>query len=412
MFRNKFYSLVIVILGFWLTTSVAQVDSLKSQDMLLLKRIASLRNDLIFARTKSLKNLTLANQNKAAGIIEELLNRAEQKIWNVLPKGRYDWSWAGFDKPINMVAQAEGFLKILSSGKDPFEGRFAEPGGYVVDHALIEKNGVSHLFYIRGVAVTNWPEFPLYNFGHAVSKDLINWQIEKPVLQCPDSGWDDYQVWAPYILRYNGKYWMFYAGVNKNSCEAIGLATSNNLYDWKRYTKNPVIKTGHWGLWDSTKWSDCRDPMVLQDGDTFYCYYCAGRTNPKTQTHEYCVGISSSKDLLTWKDEGFIRLKNSLETPPESPFVVKRNGTYYLFYTSYKYGTVYVTSRHPVNGWHELPIDKMRIISGVSASEIYRTSGKWYISFISHMKNGLHFFEIRKLIWNKDGTISTQKIEK
>ncbi|MHB9011437.1 MAG: family 43 glycosylhydrolase, partial [Ignavibacteriaceae bacterium] len=218
--------------------------------------------------------------------------------------------------------------------------------------------------------------------------------------------------WAPYILRYNGKYWMFYAGVNKNSCEAIGLATSNNLYDWKRYTKNPVIKTGHWGLWDSTKWSDCRDPMVLQDGDTFYCYYCAGRTNPKTQTHEYCVGISSSKDLLTWKDEGFIRLKNSLETPPESPFVVKRNGMYYLFYTSYKYGTVYTTSRHPVNGWHELPIDKMRIISGVSASEIYRTDGKWYISFISHMKNGLHFFEIRKLIWNKDGTISTQKIEK
>ncbi|MHB9013229.1 MAG: family 43 glycosylhydrolase, partial [Ignavibacteriaceae bacterium] len=224
MFRNKFYSLVIVIFGFWLTTSVAQVDSLKSQDMLLLKRIASLRNDLIFARTKSLKNLTLANQNKAAGIIEELLNRAEQKIWNVLPKGRYDWSWDGFDKPSDMVAQAEGFLKILSSGKDPFEGKFAEPGGYVVDHALIEKNGVSHLFYIRGVAATNWPEFPLYNFGHAVSKDLINWQIEKPVLQCPDSGWDDYQVWAPYILRYNGKYWMFYAGVNKNSCEAIGLA--------------------------------------------------------------------------------------------------------------------------------------------------------------------------------------------
>jgi predicted GH43/DUF377 family glycosyl hydrolase len=412
MFRNKFYSLVIVILGFWLTTSVAQVDSLRSPDMQLLKRIASLRNDLIFARTKSFKSLTLANQNKAAGIIEELLSRAEQKIWKVLPKGRYDWSWAGFDKTIDMVAQAEEFLKILSSGKDPFEGKFAEPGGYVVDHALIEKNGLTHLFYIRGVAVTNWPEFPLYNFGHAVSKDLINWQIEKPVLQCPDSGWDDYQIWAPYILKYNGKYWMFYAGVNKNSSEAIGLATSSNLYDWKRYNKNPIIKTGSWGLWDSTKWSDCRDPMVLQDGDTFYCYYCAGRTNPKTQTHEYCVGISSSKDLLTWKDEGFIRLKNSLETPPESPFVVKRNGTYYLFYTSYKYGTVYATSRYPVNGWHELPIDKMRIISGVSASEIYRTSGKWYISFISHMKNGLHFFEIRKLIWNNDGTISTQKIEK
>ncbi|MHB8581220.1 MAG: family 43 glycosylhydrolase [Ignavibacteriaceae bacterium] len=410
IFSSKIFIYTFFILNIMLAECLAQVSKIDSTDMQILKQIASLRNELIQARMKRFEHLTIANQNKAAGIIEELLNRAEQKIWNTLPPGRYDWSWAGFDKPNDMVSQAEGFLKILSIGKDPFKGKFAEPGGYVVDHAFIEKDGVTHLFYIRGVAATSWPEYPLFNFGHAVSKDLIHWQIEKPVLQCPDSGWDDYQVWAPYVIKYNNQYWMFYAGVNKNVCQAIGLATSKDLYHWKRYNKNPIITTGHWGLWNPNQWTDCRDPMVLQDGDTFYCYYTAGRTNPETLKHEYCVGISSSKDLLTWKDEGFIRLKNSLETPPESPFVLKHNGIYYIIYTNYKYGIVYATSHHPVKDWHELPIDKMIILSGpatkVSASEIYHINNKWYISLISHMKNGLSFLEIRKFIWNKDGTIS------
>ena len=406
---KKNFILLFIILSTFLTFSKAQ--NLSSSDTQLIKRIASDRNELISARTRCFKDLKFTDQNKAAGIIDELLNRAEQKILNELPKGRFDWSWAGFDKPDSMVIQAEGFLKILDSGKDPFKDTFAEPGGYVVDHALIEKNGLIHLFYIRGVAATNWPDYPLRNFGHAVSKDLINWRIEKPVLQCPEAGWDDFQIWAPYILKHDGKYWMFYAGVNKNVCQAIGLATSDDLYHWKRYGKNPVITTAPWGLWDSTKWSDCRDPMVLQDGDNFYCYYTAARINPETKEHEYCLGISWSKDLLNWKDKGFIRLVNSLKTLPESPFVVKHNRMYYLFYTNYKYGTVYATSKNPTKDWHELPVDKMTVIKSVSASEIFKSGDNWYISFISHMKNSLHFFEIRRLVWNSNGSIFTEKLK-
>ena len=150
--------------------------------------------------------------------------------------------------------------------------------------------------------------------------------------------------------------------------------------------------------------------MVLQDGNTFYCYYAAGRTNPETQKHEYCLGVSSSKNLIAWKDEGFIRLEQSLDTPPESPFAVKHNGKYYIFYTNYKFGTSYIKSNNPLKNWRELPVDKMSVLPGVSASEILESKGKWYISLISHIKNGLHFFEIRKLIWNADGTVSVKPL--
>lgn len=392
--------------------SVAQTSpsNISPAGIRLLREIASVRNEVTQVRMRTFPHITLANENKAAGIIESLLNRAEERIWNVLPPGKFNWSWSGLGTPSEIIAQAKGFLKTLSAGKDPFEGKFAEPGGYVVDHALVERDSMTHLFYIRGAAATNWPEYPESNLGHAISKDLINWQVKNPVLQCPDTGWDDYQIWSPYVLEHNGEYFMFYTGVNKKYCEAIGLATSRDLYHWKRYGKNPVVTTGRWGIWNANEWSDCRDPMVLQDDGVFYCYYCAARIDPATGKHEYCVGISSSKDLYRWKDRGFIRLKQSLQTPPESPFVVKHGRTYYLFYTNYKYGISYAISQNPLKHWRELPTDEMSLIPGSSASEIYHAHGKWYISFISHMRDDLHFLEIRRLIWNKGGTLSVRRM--
>lgn len=384
-----------------------------ASDIALLREIVSLRSDLSKARTVRMENVTIKNQNKSAWIIEELLNRAEQVIFKIKLSGENNFNWKTYDSAEVMVAQAKKYFEILKGGKDPFEEKYAEPGGYVTDHAIIKKDGQYHIFYIRGIAATDWPVYHLYNFGHAVSKDLKDWKIEKPVLQCPETGPDQFQVWAPYILKRKGVYYMFYAGVNPNICQSVCMATSRDLYKWKRNEKNPVIVPGNWanGAYNQDKWSDCRDPMILKDGGKYYCYYTSTRINPETKLQESCIGISSSGDLLKWKDEGFIRLEQSLDIPPESPFVVKHKGIYYMIYTNYRHGIVYLTSNDPVNGWKELPIEKMSIISGVSATEVFKVGNQWHISLISHMKNGLHFLEFRKLIWNKDGSIKVEPLE-
>ena len=386
-------------------------DTITAEDIVLLKTIATLRNELILVGHIQMEEVTLTDQRKTAGIIRELLDRAEQMILGELPPGRFPWSWAGFDEPVGIVDMAQGFLEVLTSGKDPLEGKFAEPGGTVIDHAIIKKDNLWHLIYIRGIAGTNWPDYPTSNFGHAVSQDLVNWQIEEPVLETVKEGFDNYQVWAPHIIEHDDKYWIYYTGVNDSVTQAICLATSEDLFHWERYEGNPLLTSLPWGKWDLSQWSDCRDPMVLRDGDMFYCYYTAGRMIPDTEEFEYCLGIASSKNLLDWKDEGFRRLEHSLETPPESPFVVKKNGEFYLFYTNYKHGIVYMKSNNPLDGWKENPDDPQSIIEGVSASEIIQENGKWYITFISHMANGLHFFEIRELIWNADGTVSVNSTD-
>lgn len=380
-------------------------------DSTILADIEAARQRLIKIADKRIETITEFNQQKAVGIIERHLDFAEEKLAG-LPPGRFPWSYDGFEEPDGLVATAGKFMADLEAGKDPFEGKYAEPGGYAVDHALIKKGDTHHLIYIRGKAVSNWPESPLENFGHAISTDLVNWTPQEPVLQCPDSGWDGYQVWAPHIIEHDGKYWMFYTGVNSNACQAIGIATSDDLYHWTRCEKNPVITSGPWGYWGTGHWSDCRDPMVLKDGDTFYCYYTAYRQLQKDPPEgEYCVGVASSKDLLNWTDCGFIRLEHSLTTPPESVFTVKRNGKYYLTYTNYKHGIVYAVSDNPVEGFVEPDPTEIAILAGVSASEIYRDGDDWYISLISHMQNGLHFFEIQRMVWNEDGTITARPMK-
>ncbi len=407
--------IVLLIQGIFIFPAGAQeIKTLSTSDISLIKEIAALRNDLSEARSVRMEHLTIENQMKAAWIIEELLNRAEQKTCGTLRsliKSEFDWGT--YESAEAMVAQAKGFLKTLKEGNDPFEGKFAEPGGYATDHAFVKKDGKFHVFYIRGIAATDWPAYHLFNFGHAVSKDLKNWTIEKPVLQCSKTGPDVFQVWAPHIIKRKGVYYMFYAGVNPNVCQSICLATSKDLYNWTRDEKNPVIISGPWatGVYDQNKWSDCRDPMVFKDGRNYYCYYTSMRMNPETHKQEQCIGISGSTDLLNWKDEGFIRLEHSLDIPPESPFVVKHKGTYYLVYTNYRHGIVYLTSKNPLKGWKEAPEDKMTIMSGVSATEILQVGKQWKMSLISHQKNGLHFIEFRNLIWNKDGSINVKPLD-
>ena len=249
-------------------------------------RIAALTNAIndIRATTNTCERITPFNLLKSCGISECLLERADMTERGTLPPPRWPWVLDGFTSSTGMVDQAEEYITILQTDRDPLPGKFAEPCGTVIDHCLIEKDGWTHLFYIRGKACTHWPEWPTRNFGHAVSTDLVHWIVEQPVLQSPDIGWDNYQVWAPHIIEHNDIYWMFYTGVSSNPViQNIGLATSTNLYDWTRVGTTPILTPGSWG--NNMR---ARDPMVLKDGNTFYCF---NMDSPNTYSYKnilYC----------------------------------------------------------------------------------------------------------------------------
>jgi hypothetical protein len=129
-------------------------------------------------------------------------------------------------------------------------------------------------------------------------------------------------VWAPHVIEHEGLYYMFYcAGGASNREYRIHLATSRDLFEWRRHPENPMLMDG----WDA------RDPMVLRVQEQWVLYYTA-TTAPDGGNH--VVAAVTSHDLVSWgnKREVFVHDKRgTFGGPTESPFVVARGDRYYLF---------------------------------------------------------------------------------
>ena len=340
---------------------------------------------------------------KTVASIDTLLRRADDLYRGCRPVECY-----GIDSG-NLLSRAEKHLEALERGEYPLKGRFTEPGVAFVDHCFIEHQGVMHVFYNRSWIGYDWPERYTDTIGHATSTDLIHWEIHTPVLAVSPDDFGTYQVWSPAVIESEGKFYMLYTGVNENVAQASCLAVSEDLFHFKKYENNPVYVPGSWGRWDASQWSDCRDSFVLKDGDTFYQYVCVstftedGQRIPET-------GITSSKDLIHWKEEGTFRMP-SCSHAAESPFVLKHGENWYFFYTNCGKGTAYATGPSPLGPWEEREIlFGARAESGDSAhvpscAEVFCYKGKWYISVCERLPGWEQYLEIYELLWEKDGSV-------
>ena len=314
-------------------------------------------------------------------------------------------------EPEAMMQKAEYYLESLRNQLFPLSGCFAEPGCTFIDHSFIQKDGVLHVFYNRGYIGFDWSEKPHDAFGHAWTTDLIHWEYSQPALSVtPNLYYESFQIWAPAVLEHNGKYWMFYTGVNTAVAQSVCAAVSDDLYHWTKVDANPLYTPGGWCPWDISKWSNCRDNFVFRDDDgTFYLYFCTDRYT-ETGEAEPASGIIRSSDLMHWEEVGTFRMPNCLHAA-ESPFVIKRNHLYYFFYTSYGIGTCYAISDNPVCNWKEIgvlmgveqtPLDPAWV---PSCAEIFEFHGKWYISCCRRQPGWEQYLELFELTWESDGTV-------
>lgn len=312
----------------------------------------------------------------------------------------------------NYIGRAEKYIDALERGEYPLKGKITEPGIALVDHSFVVKDGRVHLFYNRGYIGYEWDTMPVNTVGHAVTDDLVNWTWEKPVISVDRNRFENYQVWSPGVAEKDGTYYMYYTGVNYNCAQAICLATSRDLYNWEKAAANPVVKPGPWGPWSPERWSDCRDAFVfVDDGGIAYMYYCTAKyIDPeKGGAAVTAVGIASSFDMLNWRDEGAYTF-DICDVTLESPFVMKRNGKYYMFYTNCGHGTAYAVSDDPVKGWKSLGMLMHWTVppecpaNVPSCAEVFEFRGQWYISSCLREPGCEQYLEIFKMDWKDDGT--------
>lgn len=350
---------------------------------------------------------------KTVSMISALIDRADAVHDGASTDGRFGWN-VGHNVD-NYMTRAERYLTALERGEYPLLGMFCEPGIAVVDHCFVEKDGRMHLFYNRDEVGFEWDTRPADTIGHAVTDDLLHWEILPPCLTVTPGRFDDYQVWSPGVAYKDGVYYMYYTGVNLACAEAICLAASPDLYTWTKVGDGPVLTPGSdWGIWDETRWSDCRDSMVFVDADgTAYMYYCTAMKCPDG-TARSAVGIASSTDMVHWTDCGAHHF-DICEYAMESPFVIRHDGKYYLFYTNCGKGTAYAVSDNPVSGWRSMGmlIEKVGVPANPanvpSCAEVFRFKGKWYVSSAERQPGCEQYIEIHEFFWHDDGTVSLGK---
>lgn len=225
------------------------------------------------------------------------------------------------------------------------------------------------------------PEFPIL-----FSKDLVNWSIVGAVFQKRPE-WSVGNYWAPEIVYYRGRYFVYYVGRKSGGPLCVAVATSARptgpyqdhgpLVCQDAGSIDPVLVEDERGvpylLWkedgnsrqqptpiwaqqlspDGTKlvgerrelirndapWEAqlVEGPFVLRRGNWFYMFYsgnaCCGREC------NYALGVARSRSLLgpweKYKDNPILKGNDTWKCPGHGTIVNDRRGRTFLFYHAY-----------------------------------------------------------------------------
>ena len=180
---------------------------------------------------------------------------------------------------------------------------FRPVGGKIADFATARLNGRDHFFYIERRLEEGTPFYPGHEtyFGHASTPDFLQWEVHDPVMVVRENSWEEAHVWAPVILPEGKEFLMAYTGLNRHLSQNIGLASSKDLFQWKRWPSNPIspCKGAPWAAWWDNEICSCRDPhLVRHEGRVYMCY------TANTKEGASCLALASTTDFKKWKDHG------------------------------------------------------------------------------------------------------------
>ncbi|MCO5593220.1 hypothetical protein L7F22_047227 [Adiantum nelumboides] len=151
--------------------------------------------------------------------------------------------------------------------------------------------------------------FGFFSAGIAVSDDGKVWEKKGKVLSCGEPGtWDEGGVSVRHIVRYNGRFLMFYEGSNYKFEFAIGLAVSDDSLVWMKDTEcgpepgGPILQARKGeSVWDNLV-VGTPYVVVLQDGSLRMYYLGVGKKEEDPSTKQG-IGIATSigTDFRSWR---------------------------------------------------------------------------------------------------------------
>jgi len=283
------------------------------------------------------------------------------------------------------------FVHIFNPNEKRTEG---DSSWYTNDHSFIKgDDGLWHAYgIIHHLPIAPWKETRLFHITAGAFKQA-KWEDRGYALTAkPDV---ERVLWAPHVIKDNGLFYMFYNVGNMQpnapdyaSWGQLCLATSKDLFNLLRHSRNPLFSDpGH-----------ARDSYIMKFKHKYYYYYTKVFNETDLRS---CVAVRTGPDLLHWSGAKIAHiqpLKVDWGGDAESPFVIHKDGIFYLFIcramTSYNLTQVF-WSKDPEN----FPAENLVCSLPVHAAEIiYDKKDGWFISNTGWDKKGLFLAPLR---WKK-----------
>jgi beta-fructofuranosidase len=179
------------------------------------------------------------------------------------------------------------------------------------DFWLARDGADHHVFFLQAPRALGDPELRHRHatIGHAVSTDLVDWDVLPDALvPGPPGSWDDDATWTGSVLRHHGRWNMLYTGTcraERGLIQRIGLATSDDLVHWRKHEANPVLEAdARWyelldlDAWFNQAW---RDPWLFHHpvtGDVHALITARSAGGPPDGRG--VVAHARSSDLVRW----------------------------------------------------------------------------------------------------------------
>ncbi len=204
-------------------------------------------------------------------------------------------------------------------------------------------------YWATGTSSEWAPHFPLFH-----SKDLLSWEQVGAVFQSPPA-WSEANYWAPEILEDRGQFFVFYTARKKGGPLCVSVATATQPRG--PYTDHGPLVCDPDGSIDGILIRDENDVPHLvwkEDGNS------RGRPMPL-----WAQRLAEDRTRFA---EGSTRQQLIVNDVPwegnvvEGPFLMKRDGWFYLFYAGgaccgreCTYGAGVARSRTLLSGWEKNP---------------------------------------------------------